>query len=74
MNLNSFSVFIEKKGADKMSKSKPGANQTLSRRTALLLTALLFVGFGATICRVGFLQIVKGEERGLRLHVTVKKA
>ena len=61
MNLNSFYVFIEKKGADKMSKPKPGANQTLSRRTAILLTALLLIGFGATICRIAFLQVVRGE-------------
>ena len=45
-----------------MSKPKPGANQTLSRRTAILLTALLLIGFGATICRIAFLQVVKGEE------------
>ena len=62
MNLNSFSVFIEKKGADKMSKPKPGANQTLSRRSALLLIIIILLGFGAAACRIAFLQIVKGEE------------
>lgn len=39
-----------------------GANQKLRRRTVWLLIIILAVGFGAVITRLGFLQLVQGEE------------
>ncbi len=39
-----------------------GANQRLRRRTVWLLVIILAVGFGAVIARLGYLQIVSGED------------
>ena len=39
-----------------------GANQRLRTRTVWLLIIILALGFGAVITRLGFLQLVQGEE------------
>ena len=39
-----------------------GANQRLRRRTVWLLVIILALGFGAVIARLGYLQLVQGEE------------
>ena len=39
-----------------------GANQRLRRRTVWLLVVILALGFGAVIARLGYLQLVQGEE------------
>ncbi len=39
-----------------------GANQKLRRRTVWLLVIILALGFGAVIARLGYLQLVQGEE------------
>ena len=39
-----------------------GANQRLRRRTVWLLIIVLAVGFGAVIARLGYLQIIRGED------------
>ena len=39
-----------------------GANQKLRKRTVWLLIIILAVGFGAVITRLGYLQLIQGEE------------
>ena len=39
-----------------------GANQRLRKRTVWLLVIILALGFGAVITRLGYLQLVQGEE------------
>ncbi len=39
-----------------------GANQRLRRRTVWLLVIILALGFGSVIARLGYLQLVQGEE------------
>ncbi len=39
-----------------------GANQRLRKRTVWLLVIILALGFGAVIARLGYLQLVQGEE------------
>ncbi len=45
-----------------MTKPAKGTKQKLGQRTAILLIIILLIGFGAVICRIAFLQLVKGEE------------
>lgn len=49
-----------------MAKPNKGVKQKLHQRTVILLAIILVLGFGASFCRIAFLQIVKGEELSQR--------
>ncbi len=49
-----------------MTKPNKGTRQKLNQRTVILLVVILFVGFGAALSRVAFLQVVKGAELSQR--------
>lgn len=49
-----------------MPKPQKGAKQKLGQRTAILLVIILLVGFGAVVLRIGYLQLIKGEELSQR--------
>lgn len=45
-----------------MAKSEKGSGQKLGQRAVILLTIILLFGFGSVFGRIGYLQLVKGEE------------